>query len=250
MGKRYSLILRFQAFLKLLSCGNNLKLFSALLAMGLFCLLVSVDDVDAVEASVRVIQNGILESNLIMQFQAEEIFTEKVIKFLTRGFTIRVEYKIELWRSRRFWFDGLERQHNISYQIEFEPLEKRYVCLKSATREAITSKLDRQLDKIIRWTTLPEPPLVIAPVGKLSSKAEYYYNIEITIATLTSENIKHLQKWLGEFGEKDEEPSTLTKTSFRVAADFLSSRNHKKVSARSEKFRLHDLPRFDDTRLK
>jgi hypothetical protein len=230
--------LRFQAFL-------NKGLLNVLLAMGALFLLANVEDVNAAEASIKVIQNAILKDDLIMQFRAEEIFTEKVIKFLNRGFTVRVDYNIELWRRRKFWFDSLDEQHNVSYQINFEPLEKRYIWLKSEN-ETITSKLERQLDKIVRWTTLPEPPLVIAPVGKLASSAEYYYSIEITIATLTAENIRDLQKWLGEFGEEEEEPSTLTKTSFRVAADFLSSRNHKKLSARSERFRLSSLPKLDD----
>ena len=231
--------------LRSLTRTKSLILYFILLAAGVFCLVAYVDDAIAAEASVKVIRNGILNGNLIMQFHAEGIFTEKVIKFLSRGFTIKVDYKIELWRKRRFWFDGLDAQYNISYQTNFEPLGKRYLSLKSEQEETITSKLERQLDKIVRWITLSEPPLVITPVGKLSSKAEYYYNIETTVATLTTENIEDLQKWLGEFSENDEEPSTLTKTSFRVAADFLSSRNHRKFSSQSEKFRLSDLPKLN-----
>lgn len=181
-----------------------------------------------------------------MQFQAEGVFTKKVIKFLNRGFTVRVEYRVELWRKRRYWFDHLDTQHSISYQINFEPLEKRYICLKSQQGAAITSKLDRQLDKIIQWTTLPDPPLKVLPIGQLSQKAEYYYNIEIITATLTGENIKDLRKWLDGFGDKESKDSTLTNTTFRVAKDFISSRNQKKRSARSKDFRLRDLPRISD----
>ena len=223
----------------------KLKFQAVLLIIVLLCLFAHVGNVYAVKTSVKVVQNEILAGNLVMQFQAEEVFTEKVIKFLNRGFTVRVEYKIELWRSRRYWFDRLDSQHNINYQIDFRPLEKRYMCVRSQQEPAVTSKLDQQLDEIILWATRPEPPLTVIPMERLDPEAEYYYNIEILVATLTAQNIKDLQKWLGEFGAEEEEPSTLTKTSFKVARDFLSSKNNRKVSARSEKFHLYDLPKLD-----
>jgi len=223
-----------------------IRLLYRLLTIGLLCLFANVNDVSAAEASIKLVQNGILKGDLVMQFQAEEVFTEKVIKFLNRGFTVRIEYRVELWRKRRYWFDHLDTQHSISYQINFAPLEKRYICLKSQQGAAITSKLDRQLDKIIQWTTLTDPPLIVLPIGQLNPEAEYYYNIEIITATLTGENIKDLRKWLDGFGDKESEDSTLTNTTFRVAKDFISSRNQKKHSARSEDFRLRDLPRLSD----
>jgi hypothetical protein len=205
-----------------------------------------VDDVSAAEASLKLVQNGILKDKLVMQFQAEEVFTEKVVKFLNRGFTIRIEYNVELWRSRRYWFDHLDTQHKIGYQINFAPLEQRYVCLKSQQGAALTSKLDQQLDAIIQWIILPEPPLTITAVEALNPKAEYYYNVEIIIATLTGENIKDLRKWLDEFGDEEDEGSTITNTTFRVAMDFISSRNQKKHSARFDKFRIRNLPELKD----
>jgi len=221
----------------------TIRLLYRLLVIGLLCLFANVDDVCAAEASIKLVQNGILKDNLVMQFHAEEVFTEKVTKFLNRGFTVRIQYRVELWRRRRYWFDHLDTQHSISYQINFVPLEKRYVCLKSQQGSAITSKMDRQLDKIIQWTTLPDPPLIILPVEQLNPKTEYYYNIEILTATLTGENIKDLRKWLS--GEENED-STLTNTTFRVAKDFISSRNQKKHLVRTDKFRLSDLPRIGD----
>lgn len=220
------------------------KITSLIIAIGLLCLLAYVDDARAADISIKVIENGILEGNLVMQFQAEEVFSEKVIKFLTRGFTVKIEYTIELWRSRRWWFDRLDTQHNIRYQIDFEPLEKRYTCLISQQGKALTSRLERQLANIIQYTTRPELPLTIIPVAKLDRKANYYYNIIISVATLTAENISDLRKWV-RFGEKEKEGSTLAKASFKLAKDAISARHRKRVSTRTEKFRLNDLPRFD-----
>jgi hypothetical protein len=235
---------KLQAALDTLAGQKSMALYG-ILAVILLCLLANADGVHAAESSIKVTQNGILKGDLVMRFRAEEIFTEKVTKFLNRGFTVRIEYKIELWRSRRYWFDRLDSQHSISYQIDFEPLEKRYICLKSQEGTAITSKLDRQLDRIIEWTTRPEPALIVIPLERLNQEAKYYYSIEILIATLTTENIKHLQKWL-EYGGKEKETSTVTGTSFRLARDFLSSRNRRKISERSGKFYLHALPKLDN----
>lgn len=223
--------------------GSNRIIFFITLSLILF--LVYVNAADAAEASIKVTQNAIIKGNLMMQVQAEELFTEKVIKFLDRGFTIRLDYRIELWKRRPFWFDSLESQHNISYQISFDPLEKRYVSHKSQEGTAVSSKIDKQQDKIIEWATQTEPPLNIISVEQLDQTARYYYNIEITVSTLTTENIKDLQRWLGEFDEKEEESSTVTKTVFKVAADFISSRNNKKLSARSKQFYLRELPEIN-----
>ena len=223
----------------------SIRLLYRLLTVGLLCLLANADEVGAAESSIKVIQNGIRKGNLVMQFRAEGVFSEKVIKFLNRGFSVKLDYEIELWQRRKYWFDRLDSQHGISYQVEFEPLEKRYICLKSRPGAAITSKLDKQLDAIILWVSQPDPPLTIAPVERLAPQSEYYYNIEILIATLTAENVKQLQRWLGEFGGKEKEPSTVTEKSLGIVADFLSSRNHKKLSGQSERFRPVDLPRLD-----
>ena len=220
------------------------RIISLIIAVGLLCLVVYVGNAGADDISVKVLENGILEGNLVMQFLAEEVFTEKVIKFLTRGFTVKIEYTIELWKGRKWWFDSLDAQHVIRYQIDFEPLEKRYTCLIFEQGKAITSKLEKQLANIIQYTTRPEMPLIISPIAKLDRKSSYYYNIVVSVATLTAENIDDLRKWV-RFGGKEKETSTLTKTSLKLAKDAISARHRKRVSTRSQKFRLNELPRFD-----
>ena len=77
----------------------------------------------------------------------------------------------------------------------------------------------------------------------LDIEAEYYYNIDVTVAILTAEKIKDLKKWL-EIGEEEKESSTFTETSFKVVKDYISSRHRRKLSARSDRFHLHDLPKL------
>ncbi len=216
--------------------GRRSVVLYATLSIVFFCL--SVYDAHAAKAAVNVVQNGILQGSLVMQLQAEEVFTEEVIESLNTGLTAKIDYTIELWRSRSWWFDHLDIQHNISYQIDFRPLDKRYVCTKSRKGEVTESKLDPKLDSIIEWTIRPDPPLKIIPVQQLDPEDSYYYNITMSIATLTAENIDYLLK----SEEKEEGSSPLTNIPFRFARRVISSRHRKKLSKRSEKFNLRDLP--------
>jgi len=219
----------------------TIKLLYRLTAIGLFCIFASTSEVSAAESIVKVVQNGIIKDNLAMRFQAEDIFNDKVVKFLSRGFTVRVEYTIELWERRSYWFDRLYGQRNISYQIDFEPLEKLYVCSRLQEGSQAMSKTDKQLDRLIKWITHPDLAITFVPLEQLDSGSKYYYNIGILVATLTAENVKDLQKWMSEFGEHEEQTSSFAKTTFKVVMDFLSSRNHKKYSVKSDEFYLSDL---------
>ena len=219
-------------------------------SLNFFCIitiLVIISGIcNANEMKIQMVQNAISNNQLVMNFQADNVFNEKVTKFLDRGFTIRIEYKIELWQSRKYWFDRLHNQYKMIYQMKFEPLEKRYECVRKQQGEVIDSKLTPNRELIIQWATKIDRMLNIAPIGQLDQNSSYYYSIEIILITLTSENIKDLQKWLGEFSGEREEPSTLTKTTFKVATDFISSRNSKKTSMRSERFYLQNLPRIQN----
>lgn len=222
----------------------TVKLLCRILALGLLCLFANANEIAQAETSIKLVQNGILKGNLAVQFKVDDLFNEKVIKFLNRGFTIRLDYNIELWRKRGYWFDSLTNQLIISYEILFDVLEKRFLCRKIEQNNNIESRTEKQLNKLIQWLTEQNSLLIIAPLEELAPGSQYYYNIEIIIATLTADNIKDLQRWMGEFDKKGEQPSSFAKTSFKVVADFLSSRNHKRISLRSEIFSPYSLPRI------
>ncbi len=213
-----------------------------ILAIGLICLFANASEISAAENMARVIQNGILKNNLAVRIRAGSVFNDKIIRFLDRGFTIRIEYNIELWQSRGFWFDRLEKQKEFSYQVDFDALEQKYVCQRTNQNSSIIAKTEKELEKIIEWVTYPDFPIMFTPIAQLESDSEYYYNINILVATLTAENVKDLQKWMGEFEEK--ESSSLAKTAFKIISDFISSRNHKQYSVRTDKFSPSELPKL------
>ena len=211
----------------------------------LICMFSALGDLNALHAAENPLEltlNGIVGNDVVLGFKAHGVFSQSVMKFLNRGFTVKMEYRIELWRRHRFWFDHLDAHHNIEYQIDFEPLERRYTCLESREGAVTRSKLDRDLQGIITWSTCPDPYVKIVSVSKMDKQARYYYNIELVISTVTTENMRRLRERLREFGQKKKQPSTLTRTAFRIATDFLSSRNRKKYAFQSKVFSLRDLP--------
>lgn len=219
------------------------KLLYRITAIGLLCIFANSGEISAAENMVRVAQNGILKGNLAMKFQTDELFNEKVIKFLSRGFTVRIEYNIELWQVRGYWFDSLRSQRNLSYQIRYDPIEKQYQCQRSQDGAKVITKSDKLLDNLAKWVMSPDIYVLFDPIDQLINSDKYYYNIEVLVATLTAENVKDLRKWMGDFSEQDQS-SSISKTTMRVIMDFLSSRNHKKFSARSEQFYLAELTKF------
>ncbi len=234
----------FKGFMKYKKLILTLKLLYRILALGILCLFANTNEIAQAETSIKIIQNGITKGQLAMQFKVDELFDEKVTKFLKRGFTIRLDYNIELWRKRGYWFDSLSNQQSISYEILFDVLEKRFLCRKMKQDSTIESRTEKQLNKLIQWLTEQDSLFIIAPLDELSPGSQYYYNIEIIIATLTADNIKDLQRWMGEFDKRSEQPSSFARTSFKIVADFLSSRNHKRISIRSESFSPYSLPRI------
>jgi hypothetical protein len=211
--------------------------------IGLLCLSANTSEVCAAEEMVKIIQNGIIKDDLSIKIRAgNNIFNNRIIKFLDRGFTIRIEYSIELWQSRGIWFDRLDKQQNIHYQLDFEPLEQKYICQRTFQNSQITTKMDKKIDRIIDWVINPDLAIKVSPIMQLDNNSSYYYNISVLVATLTAENLKDLQKWMGEFESQEE--SSLSKTAFKVIMDFISSRNHKQYSIKSEKFRVAELPKL------
>ena len=220
------------------------KLLYRLAIIGLLCIFANSGDISAAENMVKVVQNGIIKGNLAMKFQTDEIFSEKVTKFLSRGFTVRIEYNIELWQSRGYWFDSLRSQRNLSYQIKFDPIEKQYQCQRSQDGSKVTAKSDKLLDNLAKWVMSPDIYVLFDPIDQLIPNDKYYYNMEVLVATLTAENVKDLRKWMGDFSDQGEQSSSISRTTMRVIMDFLSSRNHKKFSARSEQFYLSELAKL------
>lgn len=179
---------------------------------------------------------------------ADKIFTQKTLKNLHLGFTIRIVYRMELWLSRRFWFDKLKAQEEITYELNYYIWPENYKCLITR-RDKIEPKVSDKVEEVAEWITNVEP-LKIPTDDKFDFNDKYYYTIKADIATLTKKDIQELRQWLEDSDGEEENESSISRATFKVISAFLSSRYHRKFSIASEKFRLKELEKTDNLRRK
>jgi len=220
--------------------------FSVFFCLVLFISVCPVFLAIAAPPPITIVKNYISQDALVMGFSvnAEKIFTEKTLKNLNIGFTIRTVYRVELWISRRFWFDKLEAQEEITCELNYDILQENYKCLISR-RDKIEPKVSTKLKQVAEWITDVEP-IKILTADEFDFKGRYYYTIKADIATLTTEDIQNLRRWLEDSDGEEGNESSISRATFRVISAFLSSRYHRKFSVESEKFRLKELEKTNN----
>ncbi|MBC8229140.1 DUF4390 domain-containing protein [bacterium] len=201
------------------------------------CLLVSLTTAKASETPITIAQNQLSEDALLLSFKvnADEVFTPQTLMFLQRGFTIRIDYTVELWRPRSFWFDKLEVQKQIRCELNYDILSRSYKCIINRT-DKMEPRKGNELSKAIEWVTNMDS-LEILTRQKLDSNKQYYYTIKADIATLTAQDIQDLRRWLESDSSEDKGGElSISRATFNIVTAFLSAKNHRKLSMESPKF--------------
>jgi hypothetical protein len=125
------------------------------------------------------------------------------IATMQEGLPVRLGYRLELWKSKNAWFDGLQRLVEWDVVVRWEPVlfefsvrtitgsglrERRY-----ATREALATALGARYQIALRPTTA----------------GTHYYVGSLDISTLSDSDIQELDRFLkggndqGQAGEAD-----------------------------------------------
>ncbi|MFQ6040944.1 MAG: DUF4390 domain-containing protein [Candidatus Poribacteria bacterium] len=213
------------------------RLTLALCLINSLYLLTSFNTANASESSIKIVRNQLYEDTLLLSFEvkADKVFTSQTLTFLQRGFTIRIDYTVELWRSRSFWFDKLESQEQLRCELNYDILRRIYKCIISR-EDKIELKKENELAKAIKWVTKIDS-LEILNNQKLELKGRYYYAIKADVVTLTVQDIRDLQRWLeGDSGERKGGELSFSRTTFNIVTAFLSAKNHRKFSMVSQKW--------------
>jgi len=160
--------------------------------------------------------------------------------FLERGFTVRIDYTIELWKSRTLWFDKLETQEQVQCELNYDILNRIYKCTIGRT-DKIEPRKESELSKVIEWATKIDS-LEILTRQELDLRGHYYYTIKTDIATLTMQDIQDLQRWLEDDSDSDQNGElSISRATFSLVTAFLSAKNHRKFSMESRKFHGDEL---------
>jgi hypothetical protein len=110
---------------------------------------------------------------------------------LRQGLPVRLQYRLELWRSREGWFDVLERQLDWTVVVRHEPLLDQFSVVRLLppnrvlqNRYATPGALAGALSTAYQYTIAP------------ASEGTYYYTATLGVATLSDSDLDEMERFL------------------------------------------------------
>jgi len=109
---------------------------------------------------------------------------------LDQAFPIRMEFRLEIWRSREGWLDDFQRATEWSMVIQREPLQDVY----RVTRILLSGPED------FRFATRDELGSWVRQVNQIDvvprGTGTFYYNVLLRITALSDEDMEELERFL------------------------------------------------------
>jgi hypothetical protein len=114
---------------------------------------------------------------------------------LEQSFPIRLNFRLEIWRSRDGWIDEFQRATEWATVVQREPLQDQY----RVTRLLLSGPEEFRFatrEELVRWLRFANE------VDALPSGAgTFYYAVTLTITALSDEDMEELEQFLaGEAG--------------------------------------------------
>lgn len=109
---------------------------------------------------------------------------------LEQAFPIRLNYRLEVWRSREGWVDDFQRAAEWNTVIQREPLEDQYRVqrfLRSGREEyrfTTREELERWIRQINEVDVLPQ------------GTGTFYYTVTLRITALSDDDMEELERFL------------------------------------------------------
>ncbi|MEO8636481.1 MAG: DUF4390 domain-containing protein [Gemmatimonadales bacterium] len=150
---------------------------------------------------------------------------------LRQGLPVRLQYRLEVWRSRAGWFDVLDRQVEWTVVVRHEPLLDQFSVVRLLppnrvlqNRYATPGALAALLGSPYRFKVAPE------------SEGQYYYAASLDVSTLSDSDLDDLQRLLkGELTPGEGKGQSLTQRARRLILR-LAGLPTLSVQGRSESF--------------
>lgn len=175
---------------------------------------------------------------VLVEFEINEEFFEKIVDTLERGFSATIKYTVEIWEHRRTWFDRLSGSRVTAYKIRYDSWSEEYVAL------GIEGELDAQSSPRDLAICRPGRNRVrAARTQDLDPGKSYYVHLSVELQPLTVEEVRELEGWLRGTLGRDEERSRsrgISRGLFSLVKN-LTGFGDEVASARSESFRLGDI---------
>lgn len=150
---------------------------------------------------------------------------------LRQGLPVRLQYRLEVWRSRAGWFDVLDHQEEWTVVVRHEPLLDQFSVVRLLppnrvlqNRIATQGALAALLGSTYRFKVAP------------TTEGQYYYAASLDVSTLSDSDLDDLQRLLkGELGRGESQGQSLTQRARRLILR-LAGLPTLSVQGRSESF--------------
>jgi hypothetical protein len=131
---------------------------------------------------------------------------------LREGLPVRLQYRLEVWRSRQAWLDDVQRQLEWTIVVRHEPLLDQFTVTRigpgngiSQGRYATPAALAAVLGVGYRFPIAP------------TDEGRYYYNASLAVATLSDSDLEKLDRILrGEIDPRSSEGGSLAERARRL----------------------------------
>ncbi len=182
------------------------------------------------------------EGMILTDLAVVDSLSASLIEYINKGVPVAFEYGLEIWKTRRGWFDGRIAESKLTYRVRYDTWEKNYTVMQirpDLTIEHILSD-NREVVDLVTATrrisiSLNDTSRTFYVVGKLSIK------------TMTLSNFKEVESWLkGEISgakkpDLESAPGDFGEFLFNTALRITGLQNiSNEIKTRS--FRIGDLP--------
>jgi hypothetical protein len=151
---------------------------------------------------------------------------------LRQGLPVRLQYRLEIWRSREAWLDDVQRQIEWTVVIRHEPLLDQFSVVRllpNGVRRNVygtPGALAAALGVPVRFTVAPHEP------------GTFYYAASLAVATLSDSDLDQFERILrGELDPANGEGGTLLQRARRLVLR-LAGLPTANLTAKSESFEV------------
>ncbi len=151
---------------------------------------------------------------------------------LRQGLPVRLQYRLEIWRSREAWLDEVQRQIEWTVVIRHEPLLDQFSVVRllpNGVRRNVygtPGALAAALGVPVRFTVAPREP------------GTFYYAASLAVTTLSDSDLDQFERILrGELDPANGEGGTLLQRARRLVLR-LAGLPTANLTARSESFEV------------
>jgi len=203
------------------------------LAVLTLALLPAAGQAQRVNLGVRLTPDTLVSGRMMRLpvVQTRQLLAGRWGEALRRSFPLRLQYRIEIWRSREGWIDQLERTVEWGLVVRHEALFDQYTVTHPAA-------LGVQEVILPTWDALEQylnkDQVILARPG---GRATYYFHVQLVIMTLSDADVDELERFVrGEPTEPDRERAPSTRAFLRFILRATGGLQTETVDARTGKF--------------